>query len=114
MAERISIEGLNAYEQATLEEAFAKAGLDANVAFDQPRRDPQRPGAIDMWTAIVDLGEPALLVVAAWILKTRRKITKIRKPDGTVVEYRQESFVSGAAVEALKGLKATLSRDNPA
>jgi hypothetical protein len=112
MAECLRIEDVNAYEQDTLAGEFVESGLDASVAFEQQLRDPERPGAMDMWQALVDLADPTLLVVAAWILKTQRKVTRIKKPDGTILEHRQESFVGVKAADVFSALKAELSHSS--
>jgi len=110
VADHFSIEGLNDYEQATLAKLFTEAGLDADVTFKRPVRDAERPGAMEAWTALVDIGQPTLAVVAAWILKSRRKITRIKKPDGTVIEHSQESFVSRGAADLAKTLRRELGQ----
>ena len=110
MTDHFSIEGLNDYEQATMAELFTQAGLDAGITFDRPVRDAERPGAMEVWTALVELGQPALVIVAAWILRSRRRITRIKKPDGTVIEHIQDSFASSGATDLAKILNAELSQ----
>jgi hypothetical protein len=103
--DRIQIEGLNGYERGTLEEAFATAGLGTDVVFQQPSRVLDRPGALDTWIALVEVAQPTLMVLAAWMLKTRRKVFTIVYPDETRVEIRQESIAGRGEAAVLKELQ---------
>jgi hypothetical protein len=114
VAAHISIEGLNPYDRVTLTDAFTDAGLDAQLTFNQQSRDPERAGYLDSLEAVVLLSQQATLVLSAWIMKTRRESTRIRMPDGTVIDHRRESFTSAAETKELKGLQAELGYDTPA
>ena len=104
MEEIINIAGLTDVDREILQEEFEAKGIPASIDFEEPVLSESGASALDPLSATVIVSSVALLVVATWICREKRKVTKFHRKntDEEVLITTTES--SNCKVEVLAQL----------